>query len=52
MNRKCRSYLAQFRSGILPLEIEIGRWQNKNVEDRICKLCDDYEVEDECHLIF
>ncbi len=38
MNRKHtgRSYLAQYRCGILPLEIETGRWQNKPVEERIC----------------
>ena len=51
MNRKCRSYLAQFRAGILPLEIEIGRWQNKPLDMRICKLCDRNDVEDESHFI-
>ncbi len=33
MNRKRRSYLAQFRSGILALQIDVGRWPNKNVEE-------------------
>ncbi len=38
MNRKHISYLAQHRCEILPLEIETGRWQNKPVEERICKV--------------
>ncbi len=39
------SYLAQYQCGILPLEIETGRWQNKPVEERICKVCESGEVE-------
>ncbi len=35
MNRKHRSYLAQYQCGILPLEIETGRWQSKQVEERV-----------------
>ncbi len=52
MKRKHRSYLAQYRCGILPLEIETGRWQNKPVEKRICKVCESGEVENEFHFIF
>ncbi len=52
MNRKRRSHLAQFRSGILPLQIEVGRWANKNVEDRLCLVCNEGLVEDEQHFIF
>ncbi len=51
MNHK-RSYLAQFRSGILPLQIEVGRWANKNVEERLCLVCNEGLVEDEQHFIF
>ncbi len=40
MNRKHRSHLAQYLCGILPLEIETGRWKNKPVEERICKVCE------------
>ena len=46
-----RSLLAQFRAGILPLEVEIGRYQNTDLADRICKLCNSGEVEDEVHLL-
>ncbi len=37
MNRKRRSYLAQYLCGILPLEIETGKWQNKPVEKEYVK---------------
>ena len=36
-----RSVLAQFRSGILPLCIETGRYNNTPEELRICILCED-----------
>ena len=32
-----RSLFAQFRSGILPLEIEVGRYRNIDLSERICK---------------
>ncbi len=52
MNRKDRSYLAQYRCGILPLSIETGRWGSIPLEDRICKMCDSLVVEDKYHFIF
>ncbi len=52
MNRKHRSYLAQYRCGILLLSIETGRWGSIPLEDRICKMCDILVVEDEYHFIF
>ena len=52
MNRKQRSFLAQLRCGILPLEIETGRWSGIAVENRICKLCNVGETEDELHFLF
>ncbi len=51
MNRKHRSYLAQYR-GILPLSIETGRWGSIPLEDRICKMCHSLVVEDEYHFHF
>ncbi len=33
MSRQHRSYLAQFRNGILPLQLEAGRWTNIAVEE-------------------
>ena len=50
MSRRERSLLAQFRFGILPLEIEVGRYRNKPVAERKCPFC--AEVEDEIHFLF
>ena len=47
-----RSILAQFRLGTLPLELELGRFANLKIEDRICKLCNDGSIEDEIHFLF
>ncbi len=33
MSTQWRSYLAQLRNGILPLQLEEGRWINKAVEE-------------------
>ena len=57
-----RSILCQFRIGILPLNIETGRYKNikdnisgkmRNLrpEERICDLCDLKKVEDELHFL-
>ena len=47
-----RSAMAQFRFGILPLNIETGRFRNQPVQDRLCTLCEFNEIEDECHFLF
>ena len=52
-----RSAMAQFRFGILPLNIEtrrfrIPRFRNQPVQDRLCTLSEFNEVEDECHFLF
>ncbi len=52
LNRKCRSYLAQYRCGILPIEIETGRWINKPLDSRVCLVCNTGCVESEEHIIF
>ena len=46
-----RSVLAQFRAGILPLEIEIGRYTNTEIQNRLCKFCLLNDIEDEIHLL-
>ena len=51
MSRHRRSLLAQFRSGILPLHVETGRWQNKTWTERTCTLCSLNCVEDEFHFL-
>jgi hypothetical protein len=52
MSRQKRSYLAQFRCGILPLQLEVGRWSNKEEEERLCLVCKNGHVENENHFIF
>ena len=50
-NRKRRSFIAQIRFGILPLNIEIGRFRGIKIEDRTCEICKNGLVEDEFHFI-
>ena len=52
LDRHQRSILAQFRSGILPLQVELGRYNNTKPEDRKCTLCTKNATEDECHFAF
>jgi hypothetical protein len=47
-----RSYLCQLRLGILPINIEIGRYRSLPIEKRVCTLCDSNTTEDECHVLF
>jgi hypothetical protein len=51
MSRKSRSLLSQFRCGILPLRIETGRFQNIELENRLCKYCECNVIEDEKHFL-
>ena len=51
MSRAKRSLMAQFRTGILPLKIETGRFSNLAVEQRLCEFCP-LHVEDEFHFLF
>jgi hypothetical protein len=45
--------MALFRTGVLPLAIETGRYSRPQVHlnDRLCKLCDNSVVEDEQHFM-
>ncbi len=51
LSRSQRSILAQIRSGTLPLKIETGRFTGVDVNDRICTLCTENEIESETHFI-
>ena len=44
--------MAQFRFGILPLNIETGHFRNQALEERLCTLCEFNEIEDESHFLF
>ena len=50
LKRNVRSLIAQFRCGILPLQIEVGRYRNVPVENRLCFSCTN-KIEDEYHLL-
>ena len=52
LTRTERSLMAQFRSGTLPLHIELGRYINLPVNERICICCNQNLVEDESHFMF
>ena len=45
-----RSVFAQYRCGILPLQIEVGCYRNIELSNRICQVCNS-EVEDEIHFL-
>ena len=45
-----RSIFSQYRCGILPLQIEVGRYKNIDLPQRICQVCST-EVEDEIHFL-
>jgi hypothetical protein len=45
-----RSAFAKFRCGVAPLRIETGHYENKNVNERACFICQD-QIEDEKHVL-
>ena len=47
--KKERSMLMKLRGGTAPFQIEVGRWQGVDREERVCKDCQCQEVEDVCH---
>jgi hypothetical protein len=52
LSRVKRSLLAQFRGGILPINVEIGRFRNIPLAERTCQLCEnDNLIEDEFHIL-
>jgi len=51
LSKSSRAILAQFRCGISPLKIEIGRFYNIPLELRLCELCSPDSIEDEKHFL-
>ena len=54
LKKHVRSQYAQFRTGILPLMIEIGRYHGTPLEERFCPMCknrNENYIEDEFHLL-
>ncbi len=50
-SRAKRSVFAQFRCGILPLNIEVGRFRGLKESDRVCIFCDQNAIESEIHFL-
>ena len=52
--RNERSLLSRLLCGVLPLEIEIGRFRRPKKErhERYCRTCNTQKVEDELHFVF
>ena len=46
-----RAILAQFRFGISPLKIEVGRFYNIPLQFRLCEMCLLNTIEDEKHFL-
>ena len=51
ISRSQRSLLAQLRMGILPLNIETGRYIRKELNERLCLLCNQNSIADEHHFL-
>ena len=47
-----RSLLAKLMCGILPLEIEVGRFVGKDANKRFCTVCNELKIEDEYHFLY
>ena len=47
-----RSLISQLRLGILPINIETGRYTGTAEQDRLCQMCDQGRVENEAHFVF
>ena len=50
--RTARSLVSRFLCGILPLEVETGRYNDTKRWLRFCKVCGKLQVEDELHFLF
>ena len=51
LSRKHRSMVSRLAAGILPLQMEIGRYTNVKREKRLCKVCLQDKVEDDCPVL-
>ncbi len=46
-----RSLLIKFKTGILPLGLEVGRFVNEPIEERLCLICKDSLLDEEFHFL-
>ena len=50
-NKYYRSLIAKLRCGILQLHVESGRFNQTPLQDRICQICNNGQIEDVIHFI-
>ena len=46
-----RKHISRIRLSSHCLNVEIGRYQNKNRQDRLCESCTTQQIEDEFHFV-
>ena len=51
LSRAHRSSFAKFRCGVAPIGIELGRYTNTPLNDRICRQCNIGSIESESHVL-
>ena len=51
LSRKHRSLISKFKTGVLPLGLELGRFKNTPLEYRSCCICEDGLLETELHTL-
>ena len=51
MKKSQRSLLAKLRLGVLPINIEIGRYSGTPRDERYCPLCNNNSIDDEIHVL-
>ena len=47
-----RSLIPKLMCGILPFEVEVGRFVCKDKEERVCTVCGSQQIEDEYHVLY
>lgn len=52
ISKKDMNLLTRLRGGLLRIQINIGRWENTDRENRICPICNSGVIEDEIHFLF
>jgi len=50
-NKFERSLIAKLRCGILQLNVELGRFNQTRLGDRLCNICEEGFVEDEINFV-
>ena len=51
LSRLQRSLITKLKCGVMPLALEIGRYTDKDEEERVCIICNSNAVETETHFL-